>query len=278
MDSSAIETLRQSALIQTANEHITSKIDGNVVALPSDFKIHNLEHFKDLRARFRGRLETKSIPAFADYAIENTAEGATTFIDADTMKAKLIIDLGNNVAPGHAEHTASITLEKTAPFLALLGIAGQRKTQQEIAEFIEDWRNLLTAAREEDESGSMPEVSIVKAIHAVRKISIEAIAKNNTEVKSFGAATTSMESIDVKSDEMPPAYFFFTCEPYAGLPMRTFILRLSIITERTPALVLRIVKLEEHQELMAAQFQEIIESSLEAATPKIKTYVGTFAT
>jgi len=276
MDATAIKEIKLSQDITAANSTISDEIDKQIIALPSDFAVHNLEKYFENRTRFRGKLETKSIAAFISYANNKAIEGAATFINADTMKAMLIVNLGDNDAPGHADHTALLALEKTAPFKALLEIANQRKTQKEIAEFIEDWRNHLTASRAEDETGTFPAVSIVKALHAVRKISIEAIAKSDSEVKTFGATTTSMESIDVRSDEMPPDFFYFNCEPYLGLPTRTFTLRLSVITDRTPALVLRIVKYEEHTEQMAEEFQLTIESDLQDVEPKIATYIGNF--
>ncbi len=276
MDATAIKELRLSQDITAANNEISDEIDKQIIALPSGFEVHNLEKYFENRTRFRGKLETKSIAAFISYANNKAIKGAATFINADTMKALLIVNLGDDDAPGHADHTALLALEKTAPFKALLEIANQRKTQKEIAEFIEDWRNHLTASRAEDENGEFPPVTIVRALHAVRKITIEAIAKQDSEVKTFGATTTSMESIDVRSDEMPPDFFYFNCEPYFGLPKRAFTLRLSVITDRAPALVLRIVKYEEHTEQMAEEFKFIIESNLEASEPKIATYIGNF--
>lgn len=86
-----------------------------------------------------------------------------------------------------------------------------------------------------------------------------------------------MDSIDIKSQDIPPAFLHFTCEPYAGLPTRTFVLRLGIITEKAPALVLRIIQEELHQEQMAEEFQNKIEFALADIEPKVQTYIGTFS-
>lgn len=276
-DKSAITKLQEEASISNANHELTDhKLENKVIALPSDYKIHNLEEFDKNRARFRGAFQTKSTSAFADYAIKNATEGATAFIDSEKMSSKLIVNLGNKNAPGHCDHYAKVTLEKTAPFIALLKIVDQRKTQKEIAEFIEDWRKYLTASSEEDIEGNATEMSIIKALHAVRKITIEAKETTGSETRNFGASTSSMESVDIASADMPPAFFHFKTQPYSELKERTFDLRLSIITDRVPALVLRIVRFEEHEEQMAEEFKQKIESDLENSEPKICTYVGTF--
>lgn len=273
-DKQAIEKLQENAAIKSLNSIVDDcELSRNVVLAPQEFTLHDLEKFSVNRSRFRGNVTTSSIESFAAYSATHAADGAAVFIDANTMKAKLFIDIGNKERPGHCEHTASITLEKTAAYVELLKIVGERKSQKEIAEFIEDWRANLRAWTEEDDNGFQSQITIVKALHAVRKITIEAKSASDSEVRNFGSTSTSMDSIDVKSADMPPAFFHFTCEPYAGLASREFILRLSVITDRSPALVLRIVKAEEHKEEMAKEFQNIIESSI---SEEIKSYVGNF--
>jgi uncharacterized protein YfdQ (DUF2303 family) len=277
MDKSAIEQLQKEQAIVNANNAINELLlDEKLLALPESFNIHSLEKHNASRWRFRGQLETKSIDAFASYATNNAEDGAATFIDADAMKAKLVINLGSKSAPGHCDHYARVSLEKSAPYLSLLAINDTRKSQKEIAEFIEDWRNFLTASSEENEEGNFEPISIIKALHAVRKITIEAKSTSDSEQRTFGASSASMESIDVKSLDMPPAFFHFTVEPYLGLSERIFTLRLSVITDRVPVLVLRIVRFEEHKEQMAKEFQAVIENRLQDIEPKISTYVGNF--
>ncbi len=276
MDAAAVVKIQESQAITSANAQIPTNINHRVVVLPSDFKTHDLEKYFPSRERFHGDMSTKSIDAFASYAAEHSESGASTFIDAKAMAAKLIINFGIKELPGHCDNTAVVALEKTAPYKALLGINEKRISQKEAAEFIEDWRAYLTAQYEENEAGECESMSIVKALHAVRKITIEASARQESDQRNFGATTTSMESIDVKSQDTPPTYLTFTCDPYAGLPPRRFVMRLSIITDKVPQLILRIVRAEEHIEEMAREFQAIIESKLTNITPEIKTYVGVF--
>lgn len=281
MDKSAIEQIQLAKTIEAANVLIDAMPDSirPVIALPSNFELHDFESKMQQRYRFRGAYNTKSLSAFGEYAeSNNTGESQAVFIDADKMAARLILNLGDQLNPGHCDHTASITLEKTAAYKALLEIINRPKDQRETSEFIEDWRAFLTAYGQEDENGTAAQVSIVKALQAVRSITIEAVSKSDSEVRTFGATTSGMDSIDAKSKYDLPGVFEFTCQPYHELPERTFTLRPSILTNgKTPQLVLRVIREQEHNEQMAEQFKGLIEAELLCKSPDVKTYIGTFA-
>lgn len=275
MNQEAIKELQKGAAITQANQPLDHTT--GAVALPQDFVLHNLEKFESGRYRFRGQMATKSVIAFSQYATDNAQENNSCFIDAKSMTAKLIFNIGDQSTPGHCDHSAVVSLEKTAPYTAMLEILKKRHTQKDIAEFIEDWRNFITAHAEEDENGDSKIITLPRALQAIRKITIEAIAKSESETRNFGSSTSSMESIDVKGENQPPATLIFTCKPYAELPERQFSLRLSIITDRTPLLTLRCVREEEHEEEMASQFKELLTRELDTVTPQVKTYIGAFA-
>jgi uncharacterized protein YfdQ (DUF2303 family) len=282
LDKSALQHLQQEQSIKATNEAIIDALDfadcQSVVAVHKDFSIENLEKYQASRFRFRGAFCTKSIDGFSDYAQARNSKMASCFIDADAMRANMIFNIGDENQPGHCDSTASLALEMTAPYSALLSIINKPKSQKDIAEFIEDWRQLLTASGEEDADGNKEKISIIKAIHAIRKITIEAKAVSDTETRNFGASSSTMESIDVKSAEMPPAYLHFSCEPYLGLPSRTFDIRLSVLTgERTPSLVLRIVQHETAQEEMAEEFEAIINSKIGNLENKTNIFIGKFS-
>lgn len=61
------------------------------------------------------------------------------------MLARSIFNIGTLDNPGHADNVASIKLKKTAPFRALLSINGDHLNQKQIAEWLEDWSDYLTA-------------------------------------------------------------------------------------------------------------------------------------
>lgn len=280
MDGSAIEKLQIADQITKANSALSERFTSNqprVVVLHKDFAIQNLESFEPNRSRFRGNFSTAEPDAFANYALNKSAANAGCFINAQNMAAQLIFNLGTKDLPGHCDDKARLSLEMTAPYKALLAIADKRLSQKEVAEFIEDWRKLMSASSEEDLDGNTTAIPLAKAIYAIRKITIEQKATTESESRNFGATNSSMDSIDVKSADMPPAYLHFTCEPYRGLTVRTFNLRLSVITDRQPSLTLRIARHETEQEEMAKEFEAIINTKLGEIEPRINTFIGDFS-
>ena len=69
------------------------------------------------------------------------------------MSAAAILNFGTTDAPGHCDSKATVKLDQTAPYTALLEIVNKRLTQRELAEFIEDWRSFITCWSEEDAEG-----------------------------------------------------------------------------------------------------------------------------
>lgn len=280
MDKSAIEQIQKSAAIMAGRDAIASMPSHikPVVALPKDYELHDMEHHLQQRFRFRGSFSTQSLAAFGAYAQHHAlTTPQAAFIDADKMRAKLVLNLGNHEQPGHCDNTAHITLAKTAAYEALLNIVDREKSQQEIAEFIEDWRHNLTAMSEADIDGNHETIPIVRALQAIRSITIEAISKQDSDVRNFGHTSSGMDSIDAKSKHTLPSFFEFECEPYHELPARTFWLRLSILTRQKPALVLRIIREQEHKEQMAEEFQHLIREELKTQSPDVQIYIGNFS-
>lgn len=167
--------------------------------LPDGVNVESLERFDLERFRFRGAMTTTSIPDFVRYAAgyANEAEPARCFIDADNMTARSVFNIGTLANPGHADNVASITLKKTAPFRALLQVNGDRLGQKEIAEWLEDWADFLSAF---DADGNV--LSIAQAAGAVRRVNIKQVSEAAHEASS--------------KDVMPVA-FEFKCVPYEGL-------------------------------------------------------------
>ena len=142
LDATAINQIHALISAQGVNE-IISKIGADAVALPENFRIHDLEKFNLNRFRFRGALSTASIDDFTRYSKDLADEGTRCFIDADNMRAVSVLNLGTIDEPGHADNTATLKLKKTAPFSALLSVNGERNSQKSLAEWIEDWADYL---------------------------------------------------------------------------------------------------------------------------------------
>ncbi len=243
--------------------------DGSgVTALPEDFKVRDLENYLPFRRRPRGTMATRIIAAFAEYAMAHAGDGATVFVDPADMTATAVLDLGSVESPGHADNKAKLTPNKTADYAALLQITAGPRSQQDVAEFLEDWAGQVLCFNGADE------IKAPLAIAAVRKITIESAQRVESEEQSLSATRSAFESIKASSQDPLPTTIYFACQPYADLAERTFVLRLSILTgEKTPKLVLRVQKLDTHAEEMA---NELVERITDAIGPELPVLVGSY--
>ena len=250
----------------------------SAVPLHKDVTIQDLEPFMPWRRRYRGEMVTTQIDQFAEYTNRtagevqaNSAKPATVpcFVDPDNMTAKVFFDLGTVEFPGHADFTARLNLPKTAAFEDLLGKNGRALDQKELAEWLEDWAPQLKVTSETGEP-----LNLAAAVGAVRRITIGAKSESSSEERTFGGRRSVMSEVEAQNKDTLPAFVEFTCEPYHGLQERTFRLRVSLITSEKPRLVMRIVRLEHHQEEMAKEFREHLEHALDGNL--VDTFVGKF--
>lgn len=239
--------------------------------LPDGTSVASLERFALERFRFRGAMETTSINDFVRYSVGYavTDTPARCFIDADTMSARAVFNIGTLDQPGHADNVASIRLKKTAPFRALLAINGDRLSQKQIAEWLEDWSNFLLAF---DADGQTMEIS--KAAQAVRRVTIQQTNQADHEDGDFSGKKSLMQSVEASSKDVMPVAFEFTCIPYEGLGERRFSLRNSLLKSGEPVFVLRIVQLEAKEEEMANEFRDLLVAQFD--NKPVDTFIGNF--
>ncbi len=264
-------SLSKEALIRI-EELVASSLDApetyyDKIILPSGVVVGDLERFQDKRNQFRGKMKTESIEDFVEYCNEQ-AEGVC-FINREDMCASAIFDIGDTEKPGHCLHSAFIELKQTSAFTEMKVNSNKRLTQQELAEFIEDWKD--DAVLSDDESV----ITINKAIAAIRKITIKASSDSEHNVKGFSASTSTMDKLDASSgEENIPGYMVFTCKPYHGLIEYDFKLRISlIVTGGEPLFILRPVKLEEKLEKISEEFRSLVTTDMHK---DIGTYMGFF--
>jgi uncharacterized protein YfdQ (DUF2303 family) len=254
-DKDALTLMQQAQAITNANTAVVAALsDRGVISAPSDFATHDLEKFMPQRRRMRGTMETSVVGDFAQYTLSNKEDGAAVFIDSETLTALAVLNLGTPDKPGHADNRAKLISKSTAAYKAFLAIAnGQGRTQKDIAEFFEDWTGHLEFFTETGE------VTPPKAIAAVRKITIEELKKQATEVAQLSANRSAFESVSASSTDPIPTTIYFKCQPYLGLEDRVFVLRLSILTGGpAPAIALRIAKQEQHNEEMAEELAKLV--------------------
>lgn len=247
--------------------------DRGLLYLPSDFAQHDVEGFMVSRIRARGTMQTPFVSDFAGYTINHADAGTTVFVDAQEMAATAVLNLGYPTHPGHADNKAKLAPIKTAAYRALLGVVDKPLTQQKAAEFFEDWAGQLLYFSDGENPAA---ISAKQAVAAVRRITIENLARVDSEAQSLSANRSAFESVSASSKDPIPTFVYFECRPYADLAQRTFVLRLGILTgEKTPSLVLRIQKAEEHTEEMANELAGLIREAFTGA--EIPVLLGTYA-
>lgn len=268
-DKETIKLLTESSAIEQANDAIRTVTELGTIALPEDFKLHDLEPYMVFRRRARGIMSTHALSDFADYSKKHAGYGAMVFVDANEMSATAILNLGAADEPGHTDNRAKIQLKKTAAYSALKEHAsGNALSQTKVAEFLEDWSIYITCIND---------IGIIdkpKAIAAIRKISIEELRKVESNEQSLSASRSAFEQVKATSADPIPTTIHFKCEPYFGLKSREFVLRLGVLTgSDKPAINLRIVKQEQHDEEMANEFADLTRNAIGAELPVL---IGTY--
>lgn len=269
MDKDAILQIQESANIPSLIKQINDS--GNQVplmTLPKSFEIQSLEKFMPVASRYRLNYKTTNLEDFISYNELHDQDGSTCFIDAETMTAESIFDLGSLAKPGHKENKAKITLKKSALFSRLLSVSGEAIGQKQAGELIEDWADLVRA---EDQEGDVMAPYI--AAQALQDLTIETARNINSKVEDFGASMDAFEKIEAKSKHKLPSRVIFTVTPYNGLEEREVTMRVGILTgSEKPKIVFRIVKLEALQEELSIEFKDKIVDG--CADLSLKTFIG----
>ncbi|KAA0017132.1 DUF2303 family protein [Salinicola corii] len=247
-----LQDLTQAANIGHPGTHVPTML------VPRGYDLVSLEKYMENPGRFRGNFATSSIEDYAAYV--NAEDKSRVFVDIDSMRAKGFFDLGTHLDPGHADHTATLALDKTAPFAALLNADGTAYGQKDLAAWIEDWNGNIEG---EDSTGDSMSPNQLAA--AVRRIEIKASSESAHEDNDWSASRSGLDRLDANTGARTPAIIRFSCIPYEGLSLRTFALRVSIIADdQKPKLKLRLIGLEAVKEEIAQEFKRVLASHLGA--------------
>lgn len=270
MDSSAIQKIQDSQAAARAVEHLLDE-HPDVVALPENYRLHDLEQYLSSPRRFRGSFATQHLEGFFNYVAKHKVDTSACFIDPETMKAQTIFTMGTELDPEHREHRANLKLQQTAAFKAMLTINDRAQSQDNLAFWLQDWADCITVTDANEE-----EIDPKAAIRAIRKITVAEKAERNTEAGHFSAQKSAMESIEVKTEGPQPAYVEFHTVPYHGLTERKFLLRLHVIHQRhnDPQISLRLINEEQHDEEMAEEFRTLLVDKLPEG---MSVYIGSFS-
>ena len=273
-DKDAITKLQEADAISAAHASLSAHDHtGDLVTLPSDYKLHDLEQYLPRRRRARGAMTTNGVSDFASYAAMHAEAGACVFVQQDEMTAVAVLNLGTPIQPGHADNLVKLAPKKTAAYTALTNIAnGAGNTQKTVAEFLEDWPGYIKCF---NDAGA---IEPPKAIAAIRKISIEALRKQENTEQQLGTTKSAFESVQATSTGPLPTTIYFVTEPYHGLSKRSFVLRLGILTGGDkPTISLRIVNKEQHAEDMAAELAQLVFSAISSCAVDMPVLVGSYS-
>ena len=268
MDSSAIN-----ALIDLGFNQANNKMMGiDVVMVPKTAEIKSTERFNEQPNRFRGVFSTDVMNEFIGYVNDNGTENTRVFINAENMKAKAIIDMGDEDSPQWGSHIAATTLIKSPEYAALLQHNTKTFGQQELIDFAEDWEYCITFV---DASGN--NMDFRKTLATLRRIKINANASGETVVGNYAAARSTLEEVEIKAgaDELPEK-FIFECKPYDGFATQYFDCPIHAKNgEKGPQFKYRIVRLEATRNEITDEFKNMIRDSVRV--DNVSIYLGTMA-
>lgn len=255
------ELLNIGAQRASAFSEALNTVGEDLVALPKDYNLIDLERFRDGRRRFRGAFETSALADFVTYVKRvGTKVKPQGFISPDDPQATVFFNLRNEDGdPGHADWTAALALEKSAAYQALLRIEGSPLTQRQLTDWIEDWQANVVALAGDDTPITLP-----RAVAAIAKLDIKSTKQSGHADGHFAASKSTLEEVEAKLTESMPHKFLFECEPYHGLQARTFNLRVAILTNHDePRLTLRILSKEAVQEDIIREFKSLLLTELD---------------
>jgi uncharacterized protein YfdQ (DUF2303 family) len=271
--------LIQNTAVAAAGQHLLrlpSMPDG--IVLTGDQKVQSLEPFQLQRARYRGQLRTNSLADFASYvkaAVPAGVAQAVGFVNVEKMAATVYFNLGTVDQPGHGDWMATLTMQATAAFSAMLAIDGKKFGQAELIEWLEDWSDVLVADFDSSVDIARNTNTLTKAIAALRKLKITAKGESTHNHGDFKGSSSTLEEVEASSQDVLPIGFRLAAEPYEGLSLRSFFLKLSVLTGGDkPQLVLRWKRKESQIEEIAREFKHVLGDQLGEVTPLT---IGTFS-
>jgi uncharacterized protein YfdQ (DUF2303 family) len=297
MEAAAIQRIEALAINSQDANKFHHRTDMPHALLLGD-KVVSLENLRPERDRFRGTFKTRSLQAFVHYVkarIEEIAilnekgaqnpaltieltDSTVLFIDPEAFDATAIHNLGGIEEPGHCDDRSVLKLVKSPEWMALLAFAGQKHSQRDMADFLTDWRSIITplfgGGGLITEAEARP-VQVSAAIQALLNVKVDEKRAQQSALASHGVELSSFESVQLSSGGVElPTGFIFQLKPYEDLAWRavTVVLTAYPADERTGIrMALRLVGLEELNKQMAVEFHELLRGQLD-----VPGFIGTF--
>jgi uncharacterized protein YfdQ (DUF2303 family) len=271
IDKTAIQEITKAAGITQASAAVKSALEERhgVVALPDNYKTHDLEPYMAQRRHFRGRMTTTSLSSFAAYVHKHQTDASAVFVDID-CNAVAVLNAGSVSHPGHCDHTAVYEPPETALFAQLHSLDSTNITQTAFAELLEDSKAEITSL-----DSSQAPIEFAKAVSAVRNLTVDGTKRLNTVTTSLSESRGTFEQVSIRSEGATlPAFLAISCQPNADLPERTMQMRVGYIPgEKATSIRLRFVRFEQLQEQLAKETQQLVIDKLQG----VPVFCGEFA-
>ncbi len=264
MDKTAIQEIRSLAISALA----LPETEIPAITLPIDTKVQSLEKFQEKPCRFRAEFSTNIIGDMISYCTHHKHETSTIYIDTDSMQAQAIFDHGDYETPLWGDSTATLKLHRTPAYKTLLTFNEQNHSQQDLIDFLNDWKHHIYFMDENDEF-----MDHTKAINLIRRLKVSSTQEANSDQGNFSSSRSAMEQIEVTAaGESLPSYFIFTAAPYEQFTDREFKCDLRAITDKKEmALKYRIQGLQTTIENISYEFGNMLNEGIQ----DICLYLGT---
>lgn len=231
----------------------------NAIAIHDNVNVKSLEYLQANRDRFRGVLITNSIASLAGYVASRKEQANADdlfhgFIDAENMDCMVYFNLLSkaNIA-GHGDDKAYLKLKPTAAYKELQRLNGENISQKTASEFIEDWREHITAYSNDEQ------INTLQAINSIRNVTIDYKSKQEHSIGDMSQSRSTLDAVEASSSYKLPTHIVFSFVPYPEFPVVNITLRLSIKTgSDKPILVFRWVGEEVQKEQFVEIFKEIL--------------------
>lgn len=266
MDSSALQTILNHA---ASNISAFERLDVSMpaVVIPRDNRVESIEHLMASPYHHRNCFKTNVLDDFCLYTNENRTDTTVVYIDVNSMRAKAIFDHGNYESPDWGHHRASLALEKTPEYKALIIENAQNHTQQCLIDFCTDWKNNIQFFEDNGD-----DIEFQTAINRIRKLTVKSAQSIENQQGDFAASKSAMESVEVTAGaDKIPAYFQFVTSPYDGFKQKVYNCSIRALTGDKLTLKYRIEQLEAIQTEIADELKEKLNDALKGMT----TYLGT---
>lgn len=263
---------KKDILLEKINQALkTVSPNASQIVIPEGFHLKDIEHLNEFRDQYKSYFNTNDYADFVEYCNMQVKKSAICTIDSDQMQASVIFDRGTTKEPLHGQNSAFIKMKKMNAFKLIEDICSRPLNQQMVTEFFEDNAEYFSFF---DDKNNL--ISCTEVCKRIYKMKVQAKQELDSEYNNFSQSQSTYESLAINSAEKPlPEIIKFTCEPYLGLGLRAFSIRLAPSCSGSDVrLTLSIISYEKHLEDMGQEFKEKLVESFK--DQDIETYVGTF--